>query len=68
MTREQEEQLLALQEKRIKVNNSTDPDVWEDLAAEYAAFGALSNAAACARRGLEYRKVRTEAQGETVLP
>lgn len=64
MTTKQEEQLSALREKRIRIERTcADPDVWEDLAAEYAAIGAYSNAAACARRGLAYRNV-SEAQGE----
>ena len=60
-----EEQLSGLRKKRIELERTcTSPDVWEDLAAEYAAIGALSNAAACARRGLAYRRVTVEAQGE----
>ena len=65
MTTKQEEQLSALRIKRIELErHCTDPDVWEDLAAEYAAIGAVFNAWSCARRGKAYRNVSTEAQGE----
>ena len=46
-----EEQLYNLRIKRIELEcGSLDPEAWQQLASEYEAIGAESNAAACQRR------------------